>query len=67
MSRVFGPDKARATVKTTITAKANNPEHVIIMRSLVLLCMFCVFAHFWAFLHGFACFRAFLVVFVLSG
>ena len=43
MSRVFGPAKARATVKTNITAKAKNPGHVIIMCSLVLLCMFCVF------------------------
>ena len=29
MSRVFGPAKARATVKTNITAKAKNPGHVI--------------------------------------
>ena len=43
MSRVFGPAKARATVKTNITAKAKNPGRVIIMCSLVLLCMFCVF------------------------
>ena len=27
----------------------------------------CVFAHFCAVLHGFSCFRVFLVVFVLSG
>ena len=30
MSRVFGPAKARATVKTNITAKAKNPGRVIL-------------------------------------
>ena len=64
MSRVFGPAKARATVKTTITAKAKNPGHVIIMCSLVLLCMFCVFlrifVRFCMVLHVFACFWWFL-------
>ena len=58
MSRVFGPAKARATVKANITAKAKNPGHVIIMCSLVLLRMFC------AFLHIFVRFCAVLRVFV---
>ena len=64
MSRVFGPAKARATVKTTITAKAKNPGHVIIMCSLVLLFMFCVFLRifmrFCMVFHVFACFWFFL-------
>ena len=64
MSRVFGPAKARATVKTNITAKAKNPGRVIIMCSLVLLCMFCVFlrifVRFCMVLHVFACFWWFL-------
>ena len=64
MSRVFGPAKARATVKTNITAKAKNPGRVIIMCSLVLLCMFCVFlrifVRFCMVFHVFACFWLFL-------
>ena len=64
MSRVFGPAKARATVKTNITAKAKNPGRVIIMCSLVLLCMFCVFlrifVRFFMVFHVFACFWLFL-------
>ena len=35
--------------------------------SCAFVYVLCVFAHFCAFLHGFACFRVFLVVFVLSG
>ena len=64
MSRVFGPAKARATVKANITAKAKNPGRVIIMCSLVLLCMFCVFlrifVRFCMVFHVFACFWLFL-------